>query len=167
MTTPSFLREDACTQLNAGYDASAIGRLMLRYRQRHQPNVNANASASGSRKLDLAIKFGTKFVLESKVGTGPTPITLEAESVQCEGCTIENKVITGASKAAFGTGKIRFTGVTVDTPADCKVESVETTPVLIESPSHAPITHARWPRAQAAHANRNGGSARSAGTSRP
>jgi hypothetical protein len=53
--TPSFLREDACTQLNAGYDASAIGRLMLRYRQRHQPNVNANASASGSRKLDLEL----------------------------------------------------------------------------------------------------------------
>jgi hypothetical protein len=63
-------------------------------------------------------------VLKSKVGTKETPIELTATGASCSGCKLENKAVTSKTgNVAFGTGKILFTGVTVSTPANCKVVS--------------------------------------------
>jgi len=65
-----------------------------------------------------------KFVLESKL-VGNTPVKLTATGASCPGWKIFNE--GGFAKA---TGKIRFTGVTIDEPAGCKVPAALETVAL-------------------------------------
>ncbi len=53
-------------------------------------------------------------VLETEVGE--TPLTLEWTGLECVSCTIFNE-----GSGAKGSGKLKFTGVTVATPSGCEV----------------------------------------------
>jgi hypothetical protein len=55
---------------------------------------------------------------------GGLPVELTSNSIECSGCTIENKEVTGkAGKVAFGSGKIVFKNVTAMLPENCTVKS--------------------------------------------
>ncbi len=54
-----------------------------------------------------------------------TAVELHSTKVECEACTIEN-----SGGTAVGTGKLKFTGVTVAKPSGCSVASTLTTKSL-------------------------------------
>jgi hypothetical protein len=52
------------------------------------------------------------------------PVKLTATGIECVSCVIKNEAVTSKTPpVAVGEGKIKFTGVTVDTPAGCTVET--------------------------------------------
>jgi hypothetical protein len=82
----------------------------------------------GSKVINAAVavhpEIGSKGRLKGTVGANKVPITITSTGISCVECTIENKEVTGkAGKVAYGSGKIRFTGVTADTPTGCTVSS--------------------------------------------
>ena len=71
-----------------------------------------------------------KFLLKTRVVGSPIEFT--ASGIECVGCTIENKEVTGKSaKIAFGKGSIRYTGLSVMAPAECSVPTAITTKPLV------------------------------------
>lgn len=76
---------------------------------------------SGSATLNTSL-VGTA-VLSTNVGG--VPIVLEATGVECAGCIVEN-----VSGAAVGSGKLKWTGVSVQAPSTCTVSSTITTDAL-------------------------------------
>jgi hypothetical protein len=53
-----------------------------------------------------------------KTEVAGTPYVLQATGINCEGCKTEN-----SGGVAVGSGKLKFTGVTVKEPAGCSVAS--------------------------------------------
>jgi hypothetical protein len=82
------------------------------------------AVLSGSQEIGCSLHPGTTATLNSEVGSPtPQPVELSATGMECLGATIENKKVTEKPElVAFGTGKIKFTGVTVTKPAGCVAE---------------------------------------------
>jgi len=89
--------------------------------------------------------IGAKFELNTTIGTTNVPLKLTATSLECVGCQVTN-MATGTVKTAdpvvaYGTGQIRFKGVTVDLPStECTAagvnaaEEVETTGTVTTRP---------------------------------
>jgi hypothetical protein len=72
------------------------------------------------------LEIGTKGRLKGTIGEKAIEIT--STGIECVECKIENKAAVTTGKpnvVAYGTGKIRFTGVSVDSPKSCKVTSEE------------------------------------------
>jgi hypothetical protein len=66
--------------------------------------------------------LGSKGTLKGTIAGQSVGMTLIGTS--CVECKIENKELTSkAGKIAYGSGKLRFTGATVDTPSGCTVSS--------------------------------------------
>jgi hypothetical protein len=79
---------------------------------------------SGAETINCSLHPGTTATLKSEVGS-PTPQAIEllANGMECLNATIENKRVTEKPElVAFGTGKIKFTGVTVIKPSTCRAE---------------------------------------------
>lgn len=89
------------------------------------PGTTLTGSKTITAKIGTNGTVGKKFVLKSTIGTNNVPVEITATGVECVSCSIENKVAakggvnTSSSVVATGTGSIKFTGVTVDTPANC------------------------------------------------
>lgn len=67
-------------------------------------------------------EIGSKFLVKSEIGSPSIPIEKTSTGIECVGCQIENKEVTSkAGKVAFGTGKVKLTGVTMMTPSTCGV----------------------------------------------
>ena len=62
---------------------------------------------------------------------GETPLALKATGVECSGCKIEN-----SEGFAIGAGKIKFTGVTVSSPATCAVSGGSITTTALDTTSY-------------------------------
>jgi hypothetical protein len=78
----------------------------------------------GAKAINCSLHPGTIVRLAVEVGGPPTQVLeMDATGMECLSATIENKEVTGKTgKVAFGTGKIKFTGVTVTKPAGCQAE---------------------------------------------
>ena len=62
-------------------------------------------------------------------------ITLEATGVECVGCTIANSEPVAGEMKTTGSGRLKFTGVEVEKPAEkCLVESLSGTSVVLTEP---------------------------------
>jgi hypothetical protein len=96
--------------------------------------------------------IGAKGTLEATLAT--VPVKLEWTGIACVGCKIENKAVNGTKAAeptttekanviAWGTGKIKFTGVTVASPAGCVVRKTETGPIG-EIETKELVIHGDW-----------------------
>lgn len=72
----------------------------------------------------VTTKAKTNFTLESKVAG--TAVKLTATGVECVECSID-QIGTGESGQAHGSGKFKFTGVSISEPAGCTVPSTITT----------------------------------------
>jgi hypothetical protein len=77
---------------------------------------------TGSKAATLSLESGATF--KSELGGPPAQVLeMSATGAECLSCTLENKEVTSkAGKVAFGTGKVKFTGVTVTKPAGCQAE---------------------------------------------
>jgi|GEM_PF-2694480 len=96
--------------------------------------------------------IGKKGELTTTIAT--LPVKLTSTGFECVGCTIQNKAVNGkketeptttekANVIAYGSGKIKFTGVTVDEPVNCTVKSSETgTAGVIETKDL--VIHGDW-----------------------
>lgn len=62
---------------------------------------------------------------------GETPLVLKATGVECSGCKIEN-----SEGFAIGAGKLKFTGVTVSSPATCAVSGGSITTTALDTTSY-------------------------------
>ena len=58
-------------------------------------------------------------------------VSLKWTNTECEGCTIEN-----SGGTAVGSGNLKFTGVTVSSPANCSAPSTITTKTLAFRPDY-------------------------------
>jgi hypothetical protein len=75
----------------------------------------------GSKAATLSLEGGATF--QTEVGAPAQVLEMSATGAECLSCTLENKEVTSkAGKVAFGTGKVKFTGVTVTKPAGCQAE---------------------------------------------
>jgi hypothetical protein len=84
----------------------------------HVEGRNGGAALKAGEAPAVGCEAVEGLELEGLVGTTKVPITLTAENVEC----IEASIFNDESGAATDQGKLRFTGVTVDTPAACSVE---------------------------------------------
>jgi hypothetical protein len=90
-----------------------------------EPWVVGGSTLTGSETVTSAIDAGTTATFSTEVAG--TKYKLESTGIECVGCKIEN---VGGS--AVGSGKLKFTGVTVKEPASCSVaSSIETTALSI------------------------------------
>ena len=79
---------------------------------------------------------GSKTATSEQVGSATFATTVSGEAVvlhstgiNCEGCTIEN-----SGSTAVGSGKLKFTGVTVEKPTGCSVAStIETNALSVQA----------------------------------
>jgi hypothetical protein len=81
-----------------------------------------------SEDLSVTASLGSHPIIGKKVtfsfAISGQLIDFTAEEVECVGCKITNKEVTGTAGAiAFGEGKLRFKNATVMQPAGCKIES--------------------------------------------
>jgi hypothetical protein len=77
----------------------------------------------GAETINCSLHPGTIATLKSEVGLPAQVLEIDATGMECLSATIENKKVTEKPETvAFGTGKIKFTGVTVTKPAGCQVE---------------------------------------------
>ncbi len=77
------------------------------------------STLTGTKAVTIEKKSGsTNPTLTTKVGG--TELVLQATGIECQSCTITNESAT-KSGVATGTGKIKFTGVTVVKPSTCAV----------------------------------------------
>ena len=85
--------------------------------------ASPGTTLSGSETINCALHPETTAKLKSEVGSPAQVLEMSATGMECLSATIENKEVTEkAGKVAFGTGKIKFTGVTVTKPAGCQAE---------------------------------------------
>jgi hypothetical protein len=85
--------------------------------------------------------IGSQFVIRFSVASMAIEVT--ASGVECVSCSIENKEITGKpGKVAYGSGQLKFSGLTVMPAGTCTVSSSFTTQPLkfhfdyMEGPKH-------------------------------
>ncbi len=93
------------------------------------PNGNTIPTGKANGK---AIKCKKTAPLPAFIFTGTAagfPVKLTATGVECVNATIYNEVISSVPHAK-ATGKIKFTGVTVDEPAGCKTPATQETNLL-------------------------------------
>ncbi len=92
---------------------------------------NANTIPTGKAN-GLAIKCRKTAASPTFVFTSTAagfPVKLTATGVECPSATIYNEVVSTVPHAK-ATGKIKFTGVTVDEPAGCKTPATQETNLL-------------------------------------
>jgi hypothetical protein len=75
---------------------------------------------TGSQAVTAELLEGEKAVLNTIIGGKSVELT--AGKISCVECSIENKEVTSKTgKVAYGSGKIKFTEVTVMSPVGCTV----------------------------------------------
>jgi hypothetical protein len=82
--------------------------------------------SANAKTLTAGLVEGTKGVLASEIGE--TALTLESTGLECIECKIENP--TGGGSAT-GTGKLKFTGITVASNPNCQVTGGSVTTNLL------------------------------------
>jgi hypothetical protein len=94
----------AATQKNATWRTGSTGTVLT---------GSETVKASGSGELVTTV--------------GETPLVLKSAGLECLECKVEN-----SSGNAIGSGKLKFTGVTVSTPATCAVSGGSVTTLALK-----------------------------------
>jgi hypothetical protein len=105
--------------------------------------ASPGSTLTEDRGLSASAKSGTTFTLHGTISG--TSVDLTMTGLECVECKITNSPVTEKSGAvAMGKGKLKFTGVTVDTPVGCTVRNGSSSGSVGLIETKPLVFHADW-----------------------